>query len=187
MICKRINFERNAKIKSGFILPVLDMPVTIMQGYNGPWSHGALEMTTEIKGKKYVSVNDDSYSLDFQVPFGTQVIAPASGKIYLISSKKFYDGTDFEIGIRTPSSFAMIEHKDCISICSHLGRFDSGVISGEKVLQGQHIGVTGKSGWVGPRPHLHFEVCDKVSNTRMSCPVKFDDYSGSLEHSLLVA
>ncbi len=58
---------------------------------------------------------------------------------------------------------------------------------GDAVEQGQVIGKTGLSGWVGPVPHLHFMVYREYKDTGLlqTFPVKFRGYDGPLEHSEL--
>lgn len=184
LITERIHLNRDVDPVSGFIVPHLVRPIEIFQGYHGPWSHFASKTTFKGKSKDYYLTNDDGYSVDFRVPFGTQVIASRAGKIELVTkSRRFYEGLDFQEGIKVLSSFLVINHGEFNSLYSHLGEVDRGIARGVEVEQGQPIAVTGKSGWIGPTPHLHFEVYKEVDHGRLSYPVKFEDYRGKLEDS----
>lgn len=168
--------------KLGFILPIHLRPVDIMQGYHGPWSHKAFEYIV----KNMTFRNDDSYSLDFRVPYGTEVIAARSGIIdAAFTSDKYYEGTDIEIGAEIWTGQIRILTRDCKIINSHIGLVAPGITKGTRVRQGQYLGHTGKSGWVGPTPHLHFEVVEGNLLLRQSIPVRFNDYDGPLIHSEL--
>lgn len=185
MIIDKVDLLRIVEAQQGFIVPHLVRPVEIMQGYSGPWSHFATEARLEFKESPRI-INDDSYSIDFKVPFGTRVICSKKGVVEgVIKSRRFYEGLDFQEGIRTLPSFILISHGRFHSLYSHLGKFEEGIKMGVEVEQGQPIAVTGKTGWVGPIPHLHFEFYEEIRHGRLSHPVKFGDYDGGLEHSVL--
>ena len=64
-----------------------------------------------------------------------------------------------------------------------------GIKPGDWIEQGQLIGKTGLSGWIGPYPHLHFMVYESealgsaISARRVqSKPIGFADYDGPLWH-----
>jgi len=128
----------------------------ISQGYNGPWSHKMIRPTT-----------DQRFSLDFALPFGTDVIAARDGKITLFTEKynQCYTGLDLEIGKDFTANLINILHSDGTMACyQHMqgGSMRSLELKvGGYVKQGQLIGKTGPSGWVGEFPHLHFMVYER--------------------------
>ena len=157
-------------------------PIKISQGYHGPWSHCPFKMIFP-RGEV---VTDDTYSVDFEVPFDTEVFASKEGRIEKINlSEKYYEGSDFSRGIRTSPSQIIINHGDNLSLYAHLGTISDEIQQDAHIKKGQLIGKTGKTGWIGPTPHLHFEVFGPYGyvGTRLSIPCNFEDYNKSLEHS----
>lgn len=150
--------------------------VQISQGRNGPWSH-------------FVHPNgqDSINAVDFELPFGTSILAARDGIVVGIigESDLVYSGTDPKIGLGLPpgsTNLVAIQHKDqTIAYYIHLEMRSACVTQGQKVKQGDEIGLTGRSGWIGPHPHLHFQVNQRDS--RESLPVIFENYDGPLEHN----
>ncbi len=83
--------------------------------------------------------------IDFKVPIGTPVVAPADGKVIAVVTKKTGYG-----------KYIKIKHdENFITLYAHLSAFN--VKRGDIVKQGQQIGSTGNSG-SSTAPHLHYEV-----------------------------
>jgi murein DD-endopeptidase MepM/ murein hydrolase activator NlpD len=181
---QKTTIARESKAQTGFVVPSLARPIKIIQGFNGPWSHFAYT----ISFPDFKIPTDDSYSLDFALPFGTEVVAAKSGEVVVTQKTRgFYEGVDFKTGLRYSPSQVILRHNDGYSLYAHLGEFAPRIQRGTFVRQGEPIALTGKTGWVGPAPHLHFEVFefDKNKCLRFSHPVRFLDYNGPLEHQLL--
>ncbi len=176
---ERIAVDRDTEPQSGLKLPFDSECVKILQGYDGPFSHFAM------KRVKYIV--DDTFCIDFKLPLKTPVLAAKSGVVYGVIScnSKFYRGLNFRRGMGANPNFIVLRHGPGeFTVYSHLGKRSSLVREEEVVEQGQPLASTGMSGWVGPKPHLHFcfyrntELCK-----RTSFPVIFDDYDGPLYHS----
>lgn len=152
--------------------------ILISQGFHGPWSHKELAPNFDL-----------TYSVDFAVPLGTTVLAAEAGETIMVydMSEKSYRGVDPQVGNKLPfgvTNFIFIEHVGgVISVYSHLAKSSALVVPGQRVALGQEIAKTGLSGWVGPKPHLHFQVFERDSYK--SLPFKFKGYEGPLEHSRL--
>jgi len=177
MKIEKVGYHRADNPIEGFRLPFSGY-AEILQGYHGPSSHFAYSMNGYLK--------DDSYSIDFELPVGTVVLASKAGRAEAVSDyfSSYYEGTDFEKGMTYKTNFVIIDHLDGTqSLYSHIGKASRLVEREEMVSQGQPIAFTDKSGWVGPIPHLHFEVIGECKVNRASLPVIFDDYDGPLEHS----
>jgi len=189
IIIEPINLDRKIEFRSGFVLPIKVRPVVIMQGFNGPWSHRAFKSAFPKENLGQV-ITDDSYSIDFDVPYGTDVNAAKCGIVqWTHTSNQCYEGDEFERGMKSSPSQIMIKHGDHSTLYAHLGDFERDFVIGELVEQGQPIAKTGKSGWVGKTPHLHFEVCTNgdYSKYRMSYRFEFEDFDGPLEHRIIFA
>ena len=174
-----ISIDTVVKPVEGHILPFVPKgPVEIFQGYNGPHSHFAFT-----RGSGRISY-DYRFGLDFKLPLGTEVIASKEGRIHYIinRSHSLYRGLDSEKGFYCSPNFLIVEHSDGLKSCySHLDGSGIFVEIGQKVKQGQPLAKTGLSGWVGPVPHLHFQVYHRTQ----TFPVNFTNYFGQLEHKLL--
>lgn len=172
-----------------YILPFVGNAVVISQGYNGPLTH-----------KKIRENTDQSYSLDFALPLGTDVLASREGTVKFACDRfnRYYEGSDFEIGSTFMANFIEVKHDDGTIACyQHFakGSINSlGIKNGVRVKQGQVLGKTGLSGWIGDVPHLHFMVYekkamqyeDRMKITKTTKPVKFENYDGPLEHKDLL-
>lgn len=163
-----IPFERTENIK-------------ISQGYNGPYSHFMMKLFGEYK-------SDKRFCVDFNLAFGTEVRASKRGQVLFVfdSTSSYYEGLDIEIGAKTPVNFISLIHKDgTISLYQHLSKGSAIVKRGEDVRKHQPIARTGKSGWIGGIPHLHHELYSLKKGFKQTFPIIFDNYYGSLEHSVL--
>lgn len=86
------------------------------------------------------------HGVDFAVPQGTPIYAPADG---VIASAGPYGGY---------GNYIRIEHGDGLATAyGHLSRFVPNVRKGTRVSRGQLVGYTGNTGR-STGPHLHFEV-----------------------------
>ena len=150
--------------------------IKIMQGFHGPWSHKELSQTLDL-----------SFAVDFIVPLGTEVCAAEDGVVLMVYdlSLSSYRGEDPEIGNKLPvgsTNFVYVEHRGgIVSVYSHLENGSSMVSRGQTVFEGQGLAKTGLSGWVGPTPHLHFQLFRRSDYKSVAFRLK--GYSGSLEHS----
>ena len=174
-----------------YILPfdVEKYGVHILQGYHGPYSHFDHE-------ERYGVLNDQSYAVDFILPLGTEIFSSRGGCVigFYTISNTFYEGIDVYIGNNLPSfstNFLVIMHDDdSCALYSHLWRQSERVVFGQRVEPGIVLAHSGKSGWIGPNPHLHFAVYRYVerSNRRnkiITEPASFRNYHGPLEHAAL--
>jgi murein DD-endopeptidase MepM/ murein hydrolase activator NlpD len=165
---------------TGWNLPISEK-VKISQGFDGPYSH--------LKIKENA---DYTFSLDFVVSPNSEVLASKKGIVTLINKDdEVYRGIDFNKGIYFPGNRIILNHgKGIYSLYEHLSedcfsKFN--IHEGKKVKQGETIGATGFSGWVGPIPHLHFNVFAYIKNLKSSVmklktiPIKFNNYNGELK------
>jgi len=179
---RRIEIPGKPSILFGYRFP-LDGEIEIFQGYNGPWSHFGMA-----RGETII---DNRFFLDLILPIGSVVLAAKSGRVYgaMDYYSGCYEGIDLGVGLDCITNLMILEHSDgeC-SLYAHLGRGSALLRDGMLVEKGQPIARTGKSGWIGPVPHLHFGVFKSTGNEAYtSHPVQFDDYSGALEHRLAVS
>ena len=166
--------------------------VNVIQGFHGPFSH------YDLTGENLLM--DLSFALDFQLSIGTEIIAAKCGviKIAFDRSRECYEGGDPSIGNKLPSfstNLVVVDHKDgTFAMYSHLMRQSLRVRTGQNVSEGEILACTGRSGWIGPSPHLHFFMYKEepimtklgiVAKRAVSIPLSFSNFNGLLEHSEL--
>ena len=161
-----------------YILPFKKRPVKIGQGFHG-FSH-----------KDWPEENVDlSYSIDFILPEGTELIASRAGVVVAVkvNGKRNYSGKDTKKGKVACEKWMNelgIKHSDgTYADYAHLKHKGSLVKVGDKVKQGQIIGLSGNTGW-SSEPHLDFSIFKRNHNGRKikSIKFKFKDYDKSLEN-----
>lgn len=108
----------------------------------------------------------DQFSFDFAMPVGTPVLAARAGVVVDV------DVSHHGQGKNKPANVIDVRHDDgTTGSYVHLKQHGSLVKVGDRVRQGQPIGLSGN---VGPSllPHLHFMVAGRDGD---SIPVWFDD------------
>ena len=138
-----------------YIIPFKKRPIKIGQGFN-QGSH-----------KKWLEDKEDfTYSIDFLLPIGTEIIASKSGIVTKVKSKgsKNYSGKNPKLGdeaYKKHMNEIEIKHPDgTYASYSHLKNKGSFVRVKEKVKQGQTVGLSGNTGW-SSAPHLDFTIFRK--------------------------
>lgn len=110
----------------------------VYQGYNGKFSHA------------------NAFSIDFSLQIGDKVFASRAGKVAQVVT-----GNNKNCVTNDCAKFnnkILILHNDgTFAEYVHLKQNGSVVKLGDEVLQGQHIGYSGNTGW-SQGPHLHFSV-----------------------------
>lgn len=163
-----------------FIVPFKERPVIIGHGF-GEGSH-----------KKWVEDREDTtYSVDFLIPEKTKIISSSAGKVtkVKISGKKNYSGKNLkrsEVAYKQWMNEIEIRHSDgSFSSYSHLFYNSSFVKIGDKVKQGQLIGLSGNTGW-SSEPHLDFCVFKKTKKWKIkTIKIKFKDYENEPKRNIL--
>lgn len=122
--------------------------------YNLPYEPGSAFPASNTTGH-YRSQNGGVglYAIDFRMPIGTPIVASRDGKV-VASRDEFEDGN----GINLEENFVFIQHSDStIARYFHLTNGGARVKIGQRVSQGDVIGISGNTGQ-SAYPHLHFDV-----------------------------
>ena len=134
------------------------------QSYDGDFSHSG----------------NIRYSIDFMMPLRSQIRAARGG--YVVQLKEDSNRGGAADKFKDESNFIVIEHSDgTFAEYAHLSQNGVLVKLGQKVNEGQIIGLSGNTGY-SSGPHLHFMVI-KVNEdgTNESLPVRFKTRSGTVE------
>ena len=132
------------------------------------------------EGKSY---DEDGKTLSDYYCFGAEVLAVADGQVVQVSNgiTDYPKVGDYSIDWKTRDfrgNFVIIRHaKGEYSFTAHFKRGSICVKTGERVTQGQVIGLVGNSGH-STEPHIHFHLQDRPSFwTGIGLPIKFYDYN----------
>jgi len=170
--------------------------------YKLPWAAG--ELHTVLQGNSRFddahqcisgcsTHNDDSmrFAFDFDLPEETEVIAARAGTVALangswpkdhcVSAPEAENAGNVAVGNET--NFVEIDHGDGTSaLYLHLSEVSPNIErkakTGERVEQGEVLGLSGKTGFTQCVPHLHFQVQGSVKADwfTTSLPLSFADH-----------
>ena len=137
----------------------------VVQGFNGGYSHQGLA----------------KFAVDFAMPVGSEVHAARGGTVVDVESSHNKGGASRRYG--RYANFIVIEHDDgTTGEYYHLKQHGAIVGVGDKVKQGQLIGLSGNTGFTS-LPHLHFAVYKALPNgDTQSLPFKFDSADGVVNY-----
>jgi len=150
---------------SEYILPFeVGKSFRVSQGNCGRYQTHRPKCTAINRFGNTIKCGDARYSYDFSIPIGINIVAARSGVV--ISTEHRF--SNFTKGIHQ-INFVTIDHKDgTASAYFHLSPNGVLVEEGDKVSQGDVIGIAGNSGFTGGHAHLHFHVVtppfDRCSN-----------------------
>ena len=149
---------------TGFRLPFAPgLEVPIHQGWGSPFSHNGRA----------------AYAYDFGLHEGTPILAAASG---VVSFTHAGEGACGGADLRNNANYITIDHPDgSATQYGHLATVDVEV--GDVVTVGEAIGTSGKTGFTGCQPHLHFARQLQGSPVTQSIPVYFDGYPDAPLHN----
>ncbi len=134
----------------------------LVQGYGGSFSH---------------KDSENYYSYDFKMPPGETVTAARGGTIIEVEESYKIGGS--KRNLINKSNYIYVQHDDgTIGIYSHLSHNGAIVRVGDKVQQGQDIGISGATGYINGS-HLHFSIGKYLKDERLqSLPIKIKTQKG---------
>jgi len=114
------------------------------------------EINIQICNDSPAHVGPFLHAIDFLMPEGSKILAPRLGTIVEVKDDSNKGGPSEEFV--NDLNFITISHGGVeFSQLCHISQRGSLVKVGDLVLEGQHIGYTGSTGWCY-EPHLHFIV-----------------------------
>jgi murein DD-endopeptidase MepM/ murein hydrolase activator NlpD len=144
-------------------VPLVQARNRIDQGFGGTFSHGDPQ---------------NRYAIDFACDEGTPVVAARDGTVMQVESDFEKAGLDREkYGGR--ANFVRVLHDDgTMGLYAHLKPEGVLVRVGQRVRQGQRIGLSGNTGFT-TGPHLHFAVQVNRGMRLVSIPFRLDGMATS--------
>lgn len=141
----------------GYLLPLPSgKAFRVSQGFNGQLSH---------KGE------ENRYAIDIAMPEGTPIMAIRGGVV--ISVDQDFNVGGYQDKYRNKANQVLILHEDgTVAVYAHLKLESVFISAGQKVRQGEKIGLSGNTGY-SSGPHLHLKVQRNVGMKVMSVPIHF--------------
>jgi murein DD-endopeptidase MepM/ murein hydrolase activator NlpD len=140
--------------RAGPTVDAADFPLAADSPYILPFEPGAARLVWRTTshfnpGNRGVGL----YAVDIELPIGTPIVAARAGTV-VATRDHFVDGNGRDL----EENFVMVRHDDgTVARYIHLQHRGVLVAVGQRVAQGERIGLTGNTGDTGG-PHLHFDV-----------------------------
>lgn len=124
--------------------------------------------------------SQNEYAFDFECPQGTVVCAARAGIVSGVRQDYTAGGTDEKF--KSQGNYIIIRHDDgTFAEYFHIQHHGALVQLGQRVGSGQHIALSGATGYA-TSPHIHFDVFQNTDGkTRITLPVKFKTDQGVLD------
>ena len=149
--------------------PVPRVRVTVHVDYRLPFAAGQTYTVTQGWHGSYSHTGKAAYAYDFGLPQGTPVLAAAAGVVAYVEDGHRACGGE---SLADKANFVTIYHADGTATqYAHLSKIE--VTVGQVVTSGQEIGRSGKVGFTGCAPHLHFARQAQGRAVTQSIPVYF--------------
>ncbi|MCY7355091.1 MAG: M23 family metallopeptidase [Lysobacter sp.] len=146
-----------------YLVPLQRNSVRIDQGFDGAFSHRDAQ---------------NRHALDFAAETGTPVLAARGGVVMQVESDFDQAGLKEKYGGR--ANFVRILHDDgTMALYAHLQENGVHVRLGQRVRQGQQIGLSGNTGFTSG-PHLHYVVQVNRGMRLESIPIRVRGPQGLL-------
>jgi murein DD-endopeptidase MepM/ murein hydrolase activator NlpD len=149
--------------------------------YTLPYAPGQTHRVTQGFNGKFSHYGDQKFSIDWEMPEGTEIYAARDGVVVGIKSDSTKGGADKSFAYS--ANYIMIKHSDgTFGAYLHLKKDGVKVKAGQLVKAGDLIGLSGNTGWSSD-PHLHFWVFKALSSfERESFPIRFktEDEDGAI-------
>lgn len=174
---------------TAFRIERTDKFASVRYSYTYRWAHGRLDAAHDdafVYALPYASgktfrvgqgfgggfSHQNTHAIDWNMPERTPVHAARGGIVVAVEDK--YSEGGLEERLKTRGNFIMIQHDDgTIGNYAHLAPNGVFVRVGQRVRQGQAIGVSGNTGY-SSGPHLHFEVFTVSKGlVRRTIPIRF--------------
>lgn len=133
-----------------------------------PFGHGAKHKLSQGYNGAYSHSGDGAFSVDFDMPVGTPILAARDGVVAETKSDSNLGGG--HVSYAKHGNYVLVWHADgSFARYLHLKQNGSLVRVGETVRAGQRIALSGNTGW-SSGPHLHFEILRPAAMKLLSMP-----------------
>lgn len=129
----------------------------VIQGYNGKFSHQSIT---------------SKYAIDFNMPIGDTICAAKEG--WVVGVVEGYQQGGNDRILKDFANYITLYHpqNECYTQYVHIQHLGALVKSGDQVLKGAPIALSGNVGF-STGPHLHFNVLKVIDGVWQSVPASF--------------
>ncbi|KAF1696638.1 M23 family metallopeptidase [Pseudoxanthomonas koreensis] len=148
--------------------------------YRVPFEHGRVRVDQAFGGRFSHDDAQNFYALDFALPEGTPVLAARGGTVLQVQADFQRGGLDPERDGGRANHVRILHDDGSMALYGHLQPDGVQVRVGDRVVQGQRIGLSGNTGF-STAPHLHFVVQVNAGMRLQAIPVRMFGAQGELK------
>ncbi len=143
--------------------------------YSLPYAEGERYLLAQAYDSHIMS-HKDEFALDFRMKTGTKIMAARPGEVIAVKE----DSQEGGIGERYLSlgNHVVVRHDDGTEAGYWHLKYEGALVKvGDKVEEGQHIAISGNTGYTA-FPHLHFYVWEYEHGVKQTIPTRFRTSKG---------
>ncbi|WP_051414162.1 M23 family metallopeptidase [Pseudoxanthomonas suwonensis] len=145
--------------------------------YRLPFDHQQVRVDQAFGGRFSHADAENHYAVDFAMPEGTPVLAARGGTVLQVQAGFRGNGQD-RADLQRANYVRLLHDDGSMALYAHLQA--ASVTTGERVRQGQRIGLSGNTGF-STAPHLHFAVQVNAGMALRAIPFRMAGPQGELQ------
>ena len=147
--------------------------------YQLPFDAARIQVSQAPQGRFSHSDPENRDAIDFALPEGTSVVAARAGTVMQVQAGYQGNGQDRHHDLARANLVRVLHEDGSMAVYAHLQHNGVLVRPGEQVQAGQHIGLSGNTGY-SAAPHLHFAVQVNAGMRLRSIPARIVTPQGEL-------
>lgn len=147
--------------------------------YQLPFDAARIQVSQAPQGRFSHSDPENRDAIDFALPEGTPVLAARAGTVMQVQAGYQGNGQDRDHDLGRANLVRVLHEDGSMAVYAHLQHNGVLVRQGEQVQAGQHIGLSGNTGY-SAAPHLHFAVQVNAGMRLRSIPARIVTPQGEL-------
>ncbi|MEN5267197.1 M23 family metallopeptidase [Stenotrophomonas sp. TWI587] len=147
--------------------------------YQLPFDAARIQVSQAPQGRFSHSDPENRDAIDFALPEGTPVLAARAGTVMQVQAGYQGNGQDRDHDLARANLVRVLHEDGSMAVYAHLQHKGVLVRPGEQVQAGQHIGLSGNTGY-SAAPHLHFAVQVNAGMRLRSIPARLVTPQGEL-------
>jgi len=147
--------------------------------YQLPFDAARIQVSQAPQGRFSHTDPENRDAIDFALPEGTPVLAARAGTVMQVQAGYQGNGLDRDHDLARANLVRVLHEDGSMAVYAHLQHNGVLVRPGEQVQAGQHIGLSGNTGY-SAAPHLHFAVQVNAGMRLRSIPARIVTPQGEL-------